>query len=74
MGAFGGAPYGVTKRVRGVPKCVAGTHVITATGAFGAAPYGETCGGVPKSVAGMHVITATGDIGGAPHGAAERVT
>eukprot|EP00959_Pyramimonas_sp_CCMP1952_P257912 5389921-Pyramimonas_sp.AAC.1 len=26
-GALGGAPYGATKRVRGVPKWVWGTHV-----------------------------------------------
>ena len=34
--------YGATKRVRGVPGCVAGTHVSAATGAFGGAPYGAT--------------------------------
>ena len=41
-GAFGGAPYGATNRVRGVPKWVARTHVDSATGAFGGAPYGAT--------------------------------
>ena len=41
-GALGGAPYGATKRVRGVPGCVAGTHVSAATGAFGGAPYRAT--------------------------------
>eukprot|EP00959_Pyramimonas_sp_CCMP1952_P113519 2372720-Pyramimonas_sp.AAC.1 len=39
QGAFGGACYGTTNRVRGVPKCVAGTHVNCATGALGGAPY-----------------------------------
>eukprot|EP00959_Pyramimonas_sp_CCMP1952_P215504 4508467-Pyramimonas_sp.AAC.1 len=39
-GAFGGAPNGATKRVRGVPKWVAETHAITSTVAFGGAPQG----------------------------------
>ena len=30
-GAFGGAPYGATNRVRGVPKCVAGYTIRTKT-------------------------------------------
>ena len=51
--AFGGAPYGATILVRGVPKLglrEAGTHAGTATGAFGGAPYGATsfARGVPK--------------------------
>eukprot|EP00959_Pyramimonas_sp_CCMP1952_P380880 7980122-Pyramimonas_sp.AAC.1 len=31
--AFGGAPYGATKRARGVPKWVWGPHASTATAA-----------------------------------------
>ena len=54
-GAFGGAPYGATNRVRGVPKwqCwVEETHVGPPTGAFGGAPYGATerVRGEPKRV------------------------
>eukprot|EP00959_Pyramimonas_sp_CCMP1952_P444796 9313196-Pyramimonas_sp.AAC.1 len=33
-GAFGGAPYGAAKRVKGVPKWVVGGHADPATGAF----------------------------------------
>ena len=53
-GAFGGAPYGATKRVRGVPNWVCGTHAGGSTGAFGGAPYGATkrVRGVPKWVLG----------------------
>ena len=50
-GAFGGAPNGATKRVRGVPKCVRWRHANPAiTGAFGGAPYGarNRVMGVPK--------------------------
>ena len=36
-GTFGGAPYGATKRVRGVPKLAAGRHATPAAGAFGGA-------------------------------------
>eukprot|EP00959_Pyramimonas_sp_CCMP1952_P083735 1750926-Pyramimonas_sp.AAC.1 len=41
-GAFGGAPYVATKRVRGVPTWVAVTHVDPAPGAFGGAPHRAT--------------------------------
>eukprot|EP00959_Pyramimonas_sp_CCMP1952_P154595 3234054-Pyramimonas_sp.AAC.1 len=34
--------YGATKRVRGVPKSVCGTHAGTPIGAFGGSPYGAT--------------------------------
>ena len=46
--------YGATKRVRGVPNWVAGTHVSAATGVFGGAPYGATkrVRGVPRWVGG----------------------
>ena len=37
--AFGGAPHGATKRVRGVPTWVAGAHAAAATEAS-EAPYG----------------------------------
>ena len=49
-GAFGGAPYGATKRVRGVPKWMGGRHARFATGDFGGAPYGATkrVRGVPE--------------------------
>eukprot|EP00959_Pyramimonas_sp_CCMP1952_P012557 265172-Pyramimonas_sp.AAC.1 len=40
--AVGGAPHGVTKRVRDVLQWVARTHVNHALGAFGGAPYGTT--------------------------------
>ena len=41
-GAYGGAPYGATKRVR-----VRRRHVVGAAGAFAGVPYGghETCEG-----------------------------
>ena len=41
-GAFGGAPYGATKRVMGVPKWVVGRHAGSAIDAFGGTPYGAT--------------------------------
>ena len=41
-GAFGGAPYGVTKRVKGAPKVSGGRYANPVTGAFGGAPYGAT--------------------------------
>ena len=42
IGAFGGAPYGATMRVKGVPTRVRVRHASAATGAFGGAPYGAT--------------------------------
>ena len=53
-GAYGGAPYGVTKRERGLPKKDPIHHVNPATGAFGGAPYGATkrVRGVPKLTCG----------------------
>ena len=50
--AFGGAFYGATKRVRGVPNWVWVTHAGGAIGAFGGAPYGATkrVRGVPNWV------------------------
>ena len=49
-GAFGGAPYGATILVRGVPEWVIRAHVDAATWAFGGAPYVATIlvRGVPK--------------------------
>ena len=46
-GALCGSPYEATKRVRGVPKWVAGTHAGCATWTFSGAPMGshETCEG-----------------------------
>ena len=41
-GAFGGAPYGATKGVRRVLKCVWVMHAGGSTGTFGGAPYGAT--------------------------------
>ena len=41
-GAFGGAPYGATKRARGVPKFLLVGHANAATGASDGAPYGAT--------------------------------
>eukprot|EP00959_Pyramimonas_sp_CCMP1952_P155313 3249601-Pyramimonas_sp.AAC.1 len=38
--AFGEAPYGATKRLRGVPKWVRWRHAKAATGALGGAPVG----------------------------------
>eukprot|EP00959_Pyramimonas_sp_CCMP1952_P016920 358881-Pyramimonas_sp.AAC.1 len=39
-GAFSGAPYGATKRMRGVPNRARASHVDPAAEAFGGAPYG----------------------------------
>eukprot|EP00959_Pyramimonas_sp_CCMP1952_P001485 30526-Pyramimonas_sp.AAC.1 len=66
---FGGAPFGATKRLRGVPTWVARTHVDTATGACGA-PLGATkrMKGVPTWVARTHVDTVTGAFCGVPYG------
>ena len=49
-GAFGGAPYGATKCVRGVPRWVRWAHAKAAAGAFGGVPHGATkrVRGVPK--------------------------
>ena len=49
-GAFGGAPYGATILVRGVPKWPEAAMRTLPLGAFGGAPYGATIleGGVPK--------------------------
>ena len=49
-GAFGGAPYGATILVRGVPKWVRRRYASAATGAFSGDPYGATflVRGVPK--------------------------
>ena len=49
-GAFGGAPYGATERVRGVPNRASVLHANCATGTLGGAPYGATkrVRGVPK--------------------------
>eukprot|EP00959_Pyramimonas_sp_CCMP1952_P164865 3446005-Pyramimonas_sp.AAC.1 len=41
-GAFGGALYGATERVRGVPKWGVEPHASAASAAFGGAPYGAT--------------------------------
>ena len=40
--AFGGAPYGATKLVRGVPTWVVGKHANAVIEAFGGAPYRAT--------------------------------
>ena len=71
-GAFGGAPYGPTKRVRGVPKWRRRSHANPATGAFGKAPYGaaKRVRGVPKWRRRRH---ATWAFGGSPYGATNRV-
>ena len=73
--AFGGAPYGATKRVRGMPNWVRWAHANAATGAFGGAPYGATkrVRGVPKWVRWAHANAATGAFGGAPDEATKRV-
>eukprot|EP00959_Pyramimonas_sp_CCMP1952_P240054 5016710-Pyramimonas_sp.AAC.1 len=41
-GPFGGAPFGATNRVRGVPKLARWCHTSAAAGAFGGAPFGAT--------------------------------
>eukprot|EP00959_Pyramimonas_sp_CCMP1952_P426714 8937020-Pyramimonas_sp.AAC.1 len=41
-GAFGGAPYGATKRANGLTKWVWGTHAGGGTVAVSGAPYGAT--------------------------------
>eukprot|EP00959_Pyramimonas_sp_CCMP1952_P084360 1764587-Pyramimonas_sp.AAC.1 len=41
-GAFSGASYGATNRVRGVSKIDRKRHVNTAAGSLGGAPYGAT--------------------------------
>eukprot|EP00959_Pyramimonas_sp_CCMP1952_P030813 645992-Pyramimonas_sp.AAC.1 len=38
IGAFGGAPCGATKRVKGVPRLMRVPRARLATGAFGGAP------------------------------------
>eukprot|EP00959_Pyramimonas_sp_CCMP1952_P239706 5009252-Pyramimonas_sp.AAC.1 len=50
-GAFGGALYGATQRVRGVLEWGVEPHAGAAAGAFGGAPYGATkrVRGVPES-------------------------
>ena len=75
IGAFGGAPYGATKRVRGVPTCVARTLANCATGAlrWGSLWGHETCEGCAEMGAGNHVDPATVALGGAPYGATKRV-
>eukprot|EP00959_Pyramimonas_sp_CCMP1952_P001568 32157-Pyramimonas_sp.AAC.1 len=40
MWAFGGGPYGATKRVRGVPKWVRWAHANAGIWVFGRAPSG----------------------------------
>eukprot|EP00959_Pyramimonas_sp_CCMP1952_P245673 5134552-Pyramimonas_sp.AAC.1 len=40
--AFGGAPYGATKRLGGALRWNGRTHVDSATGAFGGFPDGAT--------------------------------
>ena len=82
-GAFGGAPYVATNRVRDVPTWTGGergeTHANFVTGAFGGAPYGATkrCTGRAEMdmrwAAETHVDPATGAFGGAPYGATNRV-
>eukprot|EP00959_Pyramimonas_sp_CCMP1952_P188372 3939380-Pyramimonas_sp.AAC.1 len=58
-GALGGAPYGATKRVRGVPKWVGRSHVTIATGAMnGASFWGrETGEGCAENELGGHMRT-----------------
>eukprot|EP00959_Pyramimonas_sp_CCMP1952_P222138 4644085-Pyramimonas_sp.AAC.1 len=41
-GAFNGAPYGATNRVKSVPNWVRRAHAYATTGAFGGTPYGAT--------------------------------
>ena len=52
--AFGGAPYGATKRVRGVRKRARWAHANAATAAVGGAPDGATkrVRGLPKWMGG----------------------
>eukprot|EP00959_Pyramimonas_sp_CCMP1952_P101014 2113152-Pyramimonas_sp.AAC.1 len=49
--ACGGAPYGVTKRAKGVPKWARWAHANDGIWAFGGAPCGATkrVRGVPKN-------------------------
>ena len=68
--AFGGAPCGATKRVRGLPKWVRGRHADAATGAFGGTPNGATkrVRGVPNRARCRHANAAYGAFCGAPYG------
>ena len=74
-GAFGGAPYGATTRVRGVLNWVCVTHAGGPVGASGGAPYGATkrVRGVPNWVCVTHAGGPIGAFGGAPCGATIRV-
>ena len=71
---FGGAPYGGTKRARGVPKWGCRPHAGGATGAFGGAPlWGhETREGCAETGCRQHAGGATGALGGAPYVATKR--
>eukprot|EP00959_Pyramimonas_sp_CCMP1952_P254031 5306935-Pyramimonas_sp.AAC.1 len=68
--AFGGVPYGASKRVSGVPKWMWVTHAGCATGTFAGAPYGATAyvRGVPTWVGWAHAGCATGTFGRASLG------
>ena len=61
-GPFGGAPYGITKRVGGVPQWARGRHANPGTGAIGGAPDGATkrVRGVPKGGGGAMRVPPLG--------------
>eukprot|EP00959_Pyramimonas_sp_CCMP1952_P335099 7016814-Pyramimonas_sp.AAC.1 len=64
-GAFGGAPNGATKRVRGVPEWVAGRMWAPPSGPSVDLPGDTNCvRGVPKWVLGTHEGTAMRAFGG----------
>ena len=70
IGAFGGAPYGATKRVRGVPKWGGAAMRTLPLGPSAELLWGhdprEECAEMAR---GRHANSATGAFGGAPYGA-----
>eukprot|EP00959_Pyramimonas_sp_CCMP1952_P209238 4377258-Pyramimonas_sp.AAC.1 len=59
---FDGAPFGIAKRVRGVPTWVRWFRASAAKEGFGGAPYGATkrVRGVPKWARWCHASAAIG--------------
>ena len=73
-GAFGGAPYGIIKRVRGVPKSTWDACEPCHWGLRWSSLWGhEACEGCAEMGGGTHANPATGTLGGAPYGATNRV-
>eukprot|EP00959_Pyramimonas_sp_CCMP1952_P349773 7328751-Pyramimonas_sp.AAC.1 len=70
-GAFGGAPYGATKHVRGLPKW--GGGAMRAVPLWSSLWGHEVCAGCAKMRRRRHAGCATGAFDGAPYGATKRV-